>query len=277
MPGLRQRADRRFAKYAKAFELGLQAALEYRANFALSLLSAAYPIFIQTFLWTAIYQASPGAEIYGYTYRQMLAYTFLAGLVTRIVRTGFEYEIMDDIKNGRYSTFLVKPQGYFPYRLCAYFGNKLPGLAMILGVMAVALVGLSAVFGVSVEAWRIPVFLATLALAAGLNFLIFYGISSVAFWLVEIGFLFEGIRIVTILLSGGIFPLEVFGDSFVQLMRLLPFQYTVSFPIQVLNGKLDPAGMAQGILVQCFWIAACWALANGLWRLGSRRYVAVGG
>ena len=50
-----------------------------------------------------------------------------------------------------------------------------------------------------------------LALAVTLNFLIFYCISAMAFWIVEVGFLFEGIRIVFVLLSGGIFPLEVFG------------------------------------------------------------------
>ena len=48
----------------------------------------------------------------------MLAYTFLAGLVGRIVRTGFEYDIMDDVKSGKFSNFLVQPLGYFPYRLC---------------------------------------------------------------------------------------------------------------------------------------------------------------
>ena len=68
-------------KYTKAFELGFQTALEYRVNFLISLISAAYPIFIQTFLWTAIYNASTEDVVYGYTYRQMIAYTFLAGLV----------------------------------------------------------------------------------------------------------------------------------------------------------------------------------------------------
>ena len=106
-------------KYTKAFELGFQTAHEYRGNFLLSLLSAAYPIVIQVFMWTAIYGSSGDAVIYGYNYRQMLTYTFLAGLVARIVRTGFEYDIMEDIKNGKFSLFLVQPLGYFPYRLCS--------------------------------------------------------------------------------------------------------------------------------------------------------------
>jgi ABC-2 type transport system permease protein len=264
-------------KYTKVFELGFQTALEYRMNFLLSLVSAAYPIFIQCFLWSAIYASTAGGEVYGYTYRQMIAYTFMAGLVGRIVRTGFEYDIMDDVKNGKFSKFLVQPLGYFPFRMCNYLGQKLPNLAMILIIMAVVLAGLSTFWGVQLEFIRILFFLVTLVLAVALNFLIFYCFSAIAFWIVEIGFLFEGIRIVTILFSGGIFPLEVFGPEFVQVMDLLPFKYTVSYPINILNGKIFPADIGWGMLIQCIWIAVFLLAANGLWRVGSRRYVAVGG
>jgi ABC-2 type transport system permease protein len=267
----------RLKKYFKAFELGFQAALEYRLNFALSLVSAAYPIFIQTFLWTAIFQASSEQVVYGYTYRQMIAYTFLAGLVARIVRTGFEYEIMDDVKTGKFSRFLVQPVGYFPYRLCSFFGNKLPSLSIILGVLVFVLAGLSIFWGVSFQFSHILIFLFTLTLAVTLNFLLFYSISAISFWIVEIGFLFEGIRITIVLLSGGIFPLEVFGERFLQVVSLLPFKYTVSFPINVLNGKTDPAGIAAGILIQCLWIILFLGVSNLLWRVGSRRFVSVGG
>lgn len=264
-------------KYLKAFELGFETALEYRINFLISLISAAYPIFIQSFLWTAIYDNSAEAVVYGYTYRQMIAYTFMAGLVARLVRTGFEYEIMDDVKSGKFSKFLVQPLGYFPYRLASYYGQKLPGQAMIFGVLAVVLVGLNAFWGISLELARILAFVGTLVLATVLNFLIFYCFSAMAFWIVEVGFLFEGIRIVTILLSGGIFPLEVFGERFVQVMSLLPFKYTISYPINVLNGTMTAAQTWQGMLMQCVWIGLALWIANLLWRAGGRRYVAVGG
>jgi ABC-2 type transport system permease protein len=264
-------------KYVKTFELGFQTALEYRVNFLLSLISAAYPIFIQSFMWTAIYRNSSEAVVYGYTYRQMIAYTFLAGLVARIVRTGFEYDIMDDIKNGKFSRFLVQPIGYFPYRLGSFLGQKLPNLGMILGIMVVVLLGLRVFWGVSLSLYSILAFVGTLALAVILNFLIFYCFSAIAFWIIEIGFLFEGIRIVTILLSGGIFPLDVFGSRFLQLANLMPFKYTVNYPINVLNGRIAPGESVQGMLIQCAWIAACLVIARVLWRWGSRRYVAVGG
>jgi ABC-2 type transport system permease protein len=264
-------------KYSKTFELGFQTALEYRLNFLLSLVSAAYPIFIQTFMWTAIYANSGDAVIYGYTYRQMIGYTFVAGLIARIVRTGFEYDIMDDIKNGKFSKFLVQPLGYFPYRLSSFLGQKLPNLAMILAILVVVLLGLKAFWGVSAGLASILAFLVTLALAVVLNFIIFFCFSAVAFWIVEIGFLFEGIRIVTILLSGGIFPLEVFGPRMLQIINLLPFKYTVNYPINVLNGKIPPGEILPGILMQCFWIVVTLVIARFLWWRGGRRYVAVGG
>jgi ABC-2 type transport system permease protein len=148
---------------------------------------------------------------------------------------------------------------------------------MIMAILVIVLFGLNAFWGVSLEFVRILAFLVTLALAVTLNFLIFYCVSSVAFWIVEIGFLFEGIRIVTVLLSGGIFPLEVFGTQFLKVMNLLPFKYTVNYPINVLNGKISSAEVFTGLIIQCLWIAACWMIANLLWRFGGRRYVAVGG
>ena len=264
-------------KYYKAFELGFQTAMEYRLNFLISLISAAYPIFIQSYLWTAIFSASADQVVYGFTYRQMIAYTFLAGLVARLVRTGFEYEIMDDIKSGKYSKFLVQPLGYFPFRLCSFYGNKLPGQAMILAILVVVLVALNVFWGIHTELIRILAFIVTLALAATLNFLIFYSFSAMGFWIVETGFLFEGIRIVTILLSGGIFPLEVFGNTFVRVMNFLPFKYTVNYPINVLNGTISGGQTLQGLLIQCVWIAIVFGIATQLWRIGGKRYVAVGG
>jgi ABC-2 type transport system permease protein len=139
------------------------------------------------------------------------------------------------------------------------------------------LAGLNIFWGVPILFSRILIFLVTIVLAVTLNFLLFYSISAISFWIVEVGFLFEGIRIVIVLLSGGIFPLEVFGERFLQVVNLLPFKYTVSFPINVLNGKIDPAGIGVGILVQVLWIVVFLGVSNLLWRVGSRRFVAVGG
>jgi ABC-2 type transport system permease protein len=62
-----------------------------------------------------------------------------------------------------------------------------------------------------------------------------------------------------------------------QVTSLLPFKYTVNYPINVLNGTISTTGALQGLLMQVLWIGACLLLSNMLWRVGGRRYVAVGG
>jgi ABC-2 type transport system permease protein len=57
----------------------------------------------------------------------------------------------------------------------------------------------------------------------------------------------------------------------------LPFRYMVGFPVEVLSGHLDPAGLAQGFAIQLGWLAVALAFSALLWRRGLRRYEAVGG
>ena len=62
-----------------------------------------------------------------------------------------DLNFFDDVKNGKFSKFLVQPLGYFPYRLCSFLGQKLPGLIMILGILVLVLLGLTAFWGVNLE------------------------------------------------------------------------------------------------------------------------------
>ena len=98
-----------------------------------------------------------------------------------------------------------------------------------------------------------------------------------AFWLSEIGFLFEAVRIVIVVLSGGIFPLEVFGDTVCGVLKLLPFTYAVGFPVDVLVGATTGVSVLTGLLCQWVWIGLMTLLSRFLWNLGAKKYLAAGG
>jgi ABC-2 type transport system permease protein len=132
-------------------------------------------------------------------------------------------------------------------------------------------------FGAAFPIMKIVLFFLSLLLALILNFTFFFIISISAFWLLEIGFLFEAVRIVIIFLSGGIFPLDIFGEKVAWLSSFLPFQYTINFPVEILNGKLTISMGLKGIIMQAIWILLFGAVAKLLWSVGTRHYVAVGG
>lgn len=264
-------------KYSQSFLIGIQNAMEYRANFMLSMVSAVFPIFIQYFLWTSIYGGDKTQVINGYTYYQIIAYTILASVISRLIRTGFEYEINDDIKNGGLNKYLVKPVDYFSYRLTCFLGQKFVQTLFLLAIIVGVMLFLIIQFEWVLTLHRIILFCLTILLAFVLNFMIFFSVAMIGFWLFEIGFLFEAFRIVIIMLSGGIFPLDIFGEKASLILRFLPFRYTINFPVELLNGRLSAGAEYQGLILQIVWVLAFAAIAKLLWAAGNRRYVAVGG
>ncbi len=269
-------------KYRRSFSMGLRAAMEYRINFLFSILSAVCPAVIQTALWTSLYGPSSGGGpgtpdlLFGFTYSQMIAYVVIANLVSRLVRTSFEYELAQDIKSGGLDRFLVKPIGYFGFRLFTFLGGKSAQSVVTLAVLTASIWVMRAVLGFPITAGAVAGFAAALLLAFALNFLIFWCVGTLAFRLTEIGFLFEAVRIVIITASGGIFPLSVFGPTGEAVLKLLPFRFTIQFPTELLCGRIPAAEVLPGFLMAAGWIAVLAFCAAALWASGVRRFAAVG-
>jgi ABC-2 type transport system permease protein len=265
-------------KYLYSLGLGIKETMAYRADFWLGIASAIFPILIQIFMWQALYGGSGGGELYGRSYAQMLAYSVSASILWRLLKTGFEYEINDDIKNGGLSKYVIRPIQYLPYRLSCFLGQKIGVLLSGLMLMALALTGVGLYFHAApVTLQGVLLFLPTLLGALVLTFLLFFCVGMWAFWLSEIGFLFEAVRIVIVVLSGGIFPLEVFGDSISNALQLLPFNYAIGFPVDVLTGATTGTAVLTGLCYQFVWIGLLVVFSRFLWNLGSRKYLAAGG
>ena len=265
-------------KYMYALGLGVKETMAYRADFWMSIVSAAFPILIQIFMWQALFAGAGTGELFGRDHAGMLAYSVSAAILWRLLRTGFEYEINDDIKNGGLSKYVIRPMGYLPYRLSCFLGQKIGVLLGGLMLMGLALLGVGLAFQtMPVTVSGILLFIPVLMGALVLNFLIFFCVGMWAFWLSEIGFMFEAVRIVIVVLSGGIFPLEIFGDGMCSVLKYLPFAYAVGFPVDVLTGTVVGGAALAGLLMQAVWMGLMLLFSGFLWRMGSRKYLAAGG
>jgi len=263
-------------KYAKSFTIGLKAALEYRMNFVFSVAAAVAPVVIQTALWIVLYGNDPGSSLFGFTFVQMVAYTVIAQLVSRLVRTGFEYDVNYDIRTGSLDRYLVKPVSYFGFRLFSFLGDKAVQTAAIGLLLAGAVVVMVNRLGFAITPSAAALFLGGMVMAFILNFLIFWCVGLVGFWLTEIGFLFEAVRIVIIAASGGILPLAVFGPTGERILKLLPFRFTIQFPTELLCGRIPTPEIATSFALAVLWSAVLWAAGQILWARGIRRFAAVG-
>ncbi|MDG0872115.1 ABC-2 family transporter protein [Paenibacillus thiaminolyticus] len=264
-------------KYGAAFKIGLQASMEYRLQFLIGLVSLIFPIGIQSLIWTAVYRSSADGVLYGYDYSQMILYTLLSCIVTKLVMTQLEHTIAEDIKSGGLNAYLVRPISYFGYRLSAYAGSRVISDTVLLGLVAAVLL-IAVRYGHDpLPPVRLALFAAALLLAAAVQFLLSYAICALAFRLAEISYFFVITGLIVQIVSGGIVPLEVFGETVNGWFSLLPFKYTIYFPVNVLTGRIPASESLDGIAIQCGWIVILAGTAHIAWRIGLKRYVGLGG
>jgi ABC-2 type transport system permease protein len=265
-----------FRKYVAVFTLGMQSAMEYRADFFISLFGRCFTVIIQFFVWTAVYGSS-GNELYGYTYSQMVVYIIMAGVLSQITTTGFEWDIAFDIKNGTFSRFLVQPIGYLPYRVMDFFGYK---IIHLIGVNIIS-ISILALLNIGIGAQFSPLYLAlailVIPLSLMINCLLFYCFSALTFWMTEAIGIFIGLRVASNILSGGIFPLDIFGSGAQIFFGLLPFQYVIYFPLNIICGRLSSSEIINGVVAQTIWILILYVISKITWKLGMKKYIAAGG
>lgn len=263
-------------KYTTAFGLGVSNSMEYRFDFFINLLSTVFPIIMQIFIWISMYQN--GADtLYGYTFPQMIMYVVVAGAVGKFTSTGVEYLVNEDIRSGGIAKYLVKPVNYIGYRLMDAIGNKAASMFTMIVLTIVALITLLGIVGFTVAWQAVLLFFPALLFAAMLNFFLFFCMSMTAFWLTDIGNFFHAMSVIIMVLSGGVFPVTVFGKTYALISKYIPLTYTINYPIQILSGTVS-VQEAVGVLgIQLVWIIILALLAVFLWQRGLKKYVAVGG
>lgn len=264
-------------KYRTCFVMGIQKALEYRFDFFMGYIGAVFPIFIQLSMWTAIYGATKDGRMFGYTYPQMVLYTFFVGVMGRFLSTGFEYEMNEDIKNGGLSKFIVKPINYYSYRGACFLGER----AAVLGGFIAILCSLMICFGFlgyfSITLLKGVLFVFSLLFALLLNFGVYFCIGTSCFWLTEVSRIFPALSIIITIISGGIFPTDILGSGFNRVFQYLPFKYMMQLPVDILTGKITGTGGVTALGIQLLWVCVFIFISKFLWQRGIKKYVAAGG
>jgi len=80
-----------------------------------------------------------------------------------------------------------------------------------------------------------------------------------------------------IMISGGMFPVDIFGPWANAVLDYSPFKLTIYFAANVVSGQLAREEIIAGIVMQGLWIIAMYILSRVLWRIGMKRYLGLGG
>src|ERR1700728_1183701 len=127
------------------FNLGVQSNLIYRWNFLLRVLVSFVPLIGSVFLWNAVFAGHAGFA--GYTFKSMVAYFITLILIdTLTVPNEDDFQIAEDIREGRINTLLLKPISYRLYRFHLYAAARIVHSAFALIPLGVAMIWLGYYF-----------------------------------------------------------------------------------------------------------------------------------
>ena len=261
---------------AQIFSLGVQTNLIYRWNFLLRVLVGFVPLLGSVFLWGAVFRNREA--IAGYTFNAMVAYFITLILVDTVtVPNEDDFQIAEDIREGRINTLLLKPLDYRLYRFHLYAAARLVHAAFAIGPLALAMIWIGHYFTGLPWLANLPLALASLVGASLLQFFFCFTLAMIAFWILDIGSVTFIIYSVEFLLGGHIFPIDAMPHWLQMLCLALPFSYETWFPAAILIGHIHGTALAAGFACQWAWVAVFYVLSGMLWKRGLRQYTAVGG
>jgi ABC-2 type transport system permease protein len=145
-------------------------------------------------------------------------------------------------------------------------------------MMMLIAAGLAGIFHASVSPtlWAIAIFIPALLLAFLLRFLLEWTLAQAAFWTTRVGAINQSYFVMMLFLSGQIAPLTLLPHPIQVLAAALPFRWLISFPLELLLGRLTLAEALTGLGAQAAWLIVSFVLVRIVWRAGIRVYSAVG-
>ena len=258
-------------KYLALFRANWAGIIEYRASILIYMLSATSPL-VSLAVWLSV--AADGL-VGGYAAIDFVAYYLAIIFVRQLSGAWVVYELDFHIRQGSLSSKLLKPIDPIHDMIAVNLADKLFRLPLVLTPVVVAAVLVQGVH-YNLSPLNLVYFVVSLALAWLSIYLSQYCIGLLGFWIshaLAVNDLWFGIRM---MLSGNLAPLDLFPAPIPQLSVYLPFRYTLSFPVEILLGRVSGDQLWLGFAVQSVWLLATIGLYRVLWTRGLRQYSAFG-
>ncbi len=249
------------------FKINWQSLFEYRLDiFIYSISSVVIPVISMT-IWIAV--AGSGAQL-PINVQELVAYFLLVMVFSIATSVWGAHFIGESIKDGSFSKYLVKPYSLFTDYFVQNLSEKTYKLFMVCTV--VAIIWIIADVRINTTFVRIILSMFSLAIAFVLKFLIDISIGLTTFWFHETDFLRGLYSLAGDFFSGKIIPVFLLPTSLFAFSYGSPFRYILSFPIEILLGRVQGSELIKGFLIQLIWLLTAYIVYKLLYKFGTKRY-----
>ncbi len=222
------------------------------------------------------FSAANTKSLGGYTFPQLTTYYILGIVVGWAINWNTFASMKQKIKKGDLATELVKPVS--PVGLTFVWEAAFRSICFLFGLAGTIVVGiiLSKYLAVPTISNAFLVLPFSFAMAIAIQALLGVCLAMFSFWLTDTESL-SALRWIGLEIFGGTgLPLSFIPLFFQPLIRVLPFRYMYSFPMEIIFGKVNNQELIIGLCWQAFWVVALYLLHKILWHQGLKAYVSVG-
>lgn len=264
-------------KYASIFKISFQEEFAYKWNFILWRFRNVLQILLTYFLWSTVYSDS-GKVIFGYNREKILTYVFGIMIVKALVLSARAGDVGRDVASGDISNYLVKPINYFKYWLTRDISSKALNFFFAAVEFTLLFIILKPSFFLQSNILTIFLFLISIILAMLIYFLILFLLSSLPFWVPELGWSSQFLVAVVAVeaLSGSLFPINILPGAIQSIVMATPFPYLIYFPVEIYLGNITGWALFGGLMIAFAWVGVLWLILNIVWKKGLKAYQAFG-
>lgn len=262
----------RFAWRWAALKNGFQDSMAYRWDFFFEILgSAAVPAAVQIVLWYALFNLSGKDQVAGYSYAEMISYTFTSVLFSQVRGGNHDFELMEMIRTGQLSNYLLRPVSVVEFVWVRGISAK---LFIAVGCLAI---GLIAARWFGIHPGRLLGGMVLALIGNVIHYQIGASMATAAFAWEEAYSVLMVKNMVVDLLSGELVPLFLFPKHMEWVWKSTPFYLYVYGPAQYSLGHWSHAEFMRQLAIALAWLVATTLLVRFTWRFGIKRYSSLGG
>jgi viologen exporter family transport system permease protein len=270
-----------FRKYFRIFRVSLIERFAYRGDFFFSTILRFLPMLTTILLWTAVFKGAEAAgrsEIVGFRYREMIAYLLLVH-ISRMFSSmpGLAAGIARDIRDGSLKKYLIQPLDLLGYLISYRAAHKVAYIVTSAIPYALIFGACYSFFDGFPDVVTFLAYIISLLLAFLVGFYLECCIGMIGFWMLNVSSILYVIMTLNYFISGHMFPIDLLGEPWATILKMLPTQYTAYFSAIVFQGKIQGTELWVSLLVEFGWAIGLMLLARVLYKTGLKRYSAYGG
>jgi ABC-2 type transport system permease protein len=260
--------------YRRLWQVNWAEQWQYRANLLMYLLYWLVSPIVYLSVWTTV--AGSQGRVQGFTANDFVTYYLTLLIVDTLTSDITIHLLAYKIQDGSLAGELLKP--IHPILTNTLVNN--------LAFKALTLMGLIPIWLVLCLLFRPDFSTVTLSgvlmavpavvLGFGISFLLGATITCIAFWTTRVYALNEFYYALVVLFGGQFVPLELMPSVIQQIAQYLPFQLLKYFPIQLILGRLPAEVIVRDFGLGLVWFGLALLLFQWVWRLGIKRFSAVG-